>query len=367
MSPRLPRASALSFKLSRHAAACALAMLGASALAPAVAAVPSLGFSSYAGVYGYLNTQYSSALMGDVSFSINGTGDWKYNVSTSALAPTGLASATYEVVAGSVTTDPVYNIVTNDGRFGFSYSGQAEVTAFGQAPLSLHTQMTSSTVDTNPALGTSANTYQYSYSQAQFNVGYYIAPTASRAAGSYGAIVVGVTLDGSFPSLADPSIGNDAGAYLNATSSFSDTAGVSYNSSFSVSASAYDTSWTGQKTVFKKLLFQYGTPFEIRLYQYVSAGNNGSADFFNTGKISQIELPYGAVLESGAQQAGLGDASSLYGQVFNSATVDAQNTNWDFGNNGGGFTPNVPEPQTWALMLAGLLAIGKVARRRAAG
>ena len=64
---------------------------------------------------------------------------------------------------------------------------------------------------------------------------------------------------------------------------------------------------------------------------------------------------------SGAQEAGLGAAGDLYGQVFNSATPDAQNTNWDFGNNGGGFTLPVPEPECSRVM-AGTNRLLKMAR-----
>jgi hypothetical protein len=76
-------------------------------------------------------------------------------------------------------------------------------------------------------------------------------------------------------------------------------------------------------------------------------------------------LPYGATLDSGAQQAGLGSLSDLYGHVTQSATPDAVNTNWDFGNNGGGITTPVPEPSSGALMLAGAAAWAlALARRR---
>jgi hypothetical protein len=206
------------------------------------------------------------------------------------------------------------------------------------------------------------------YSTAQWNQQFYIAPTASRAAGSYGAILVGITLDGSFPA-PDPLLGiNEASAWLSAGSSFTDTAGVNYNSNFNISTHGSDPSWSGSRTVYKKLLFQYGTVFNINLYQQSYTYLNGAAEFFQTGQITEIELPFGAVLDSGAEQAGLGDVGQLYGRVFQSSNPDAENTNWDFGNNGGGFTPSIPEPQTWAMALIGLgIALRTGARRKHAG
>ena len=75
--------------------------------------------------------------------------------------------------------------------------------------------------------------------------------------------------------------------------------------------------------------------------------------------ISSIELPYAAVLATGAEQTGLGTQSQLYGTVSNALTLDDQNTNWDFGNNGGGFTPptSVPVPAASWLFGSGLLGL----------
>lgn len=335
----------------------------------AAASTPSLSFSSYASVSGYLRTDYESALLGNVSFQLSGQSDYQsYQPFYQYGSPNPHASASYNVPAGanSGITDPIYDVVTNSGQYGYSYTGEAQ--ALGT---NLKTKMSASVVDVdnnlvdpwNDNLTTSLDTH----SNASWSQQFYIAPTATKAQGSYGAILVGITLEGNFPALSDTGFYNDASAYLEASSSFQDTAGVSYSSDFEISTWSNDETWTGSKTVYKKLLFQYGTAFDIDLYQAAHVYGNGSADFFNTGYISAIEIPFGSTLESGAEQAGLGDASQLYGRVYNSASDDAENTNWDFGNNGGGFTPppaNVPLPAAAWSFIAGLMGMLSIQRRR---
>lgn len=324
---------------------------------------PSLTYSSLAYVDGTLNSSYNSPLLGNTNLNIQ--------LGSSSASGSDIATVNKTIAAGEFSNDPIYNIVTSNGQYGFSYNGTAQVQG-----TQLKTQLVSSVVNSNGDLVEQADNSSLSTrSMAGWSQGFYIGADANHSAGSYGAMLVGITLDGIFPALSDPSISNNSGAYLLASSNFTDTAGVSYSSTFNIFAN--EGTWTGSETAYKKLLFQYGTPFEISLDQWFSTYNtpvpdanskwygvdgNGNADFSHTGLISSIELPYGTTLLTGAQLAGLGSLNSLFGNVTNSATLNAINTNWDFGNNGGGFRPpsQVPVPATAWLFgsaFAGLIGL----------
>jgi hypothetical protein len=334
-------------RATRHA----LLLLAAASLLPSAQAAV-LGYSSSAQVYGYVYTDAQSTLIPGLSttqLQFYLPGDYQYSPTTA----TPLVQKSINIDPGqTVGADVVYDLVTDQGQYGFGFSGSAQVLG-----AKLKTLVETTRVDvTGAATDTVGSSTLYAYANAYWNDQWLIQADARHAAGSYGAVVVGLKLDGNFGSTASPSTRNDGSASLTAYATFTDKAGVSYQSNFSIGTSSYDTNWNGANTVYKKLLFQYGTPFNLNLSQYAYGSGNSSVDFFNTGAIESIELPFGALLESGYLEAGgsLGD----FGTVFNSATVDAENTNWDFGNNGGGFTPNVPEPESLVLALAGLGLLG---------
>lgn len=338
-----PRARRISLRKTVAAIACGLTMANASALS----------FWASASTYGWIYASVTSPLLGDVSFTINGPSDYTYWQPGQGFGGTPVASINYQIAAGQPSgLDPIYDIITASGQYALSYSGQAQVLGLD---LKTSTRTTTTDLSGNPA--TAPNSQVSSQSQAYWGQELLIGATAARPAGSYGAIIVGFTLDGNFP--------GEGSAQGTIGTSFTDTAGVSYASSFGINTWSGDASWTGSRTVFKKLLFQYGTTFSLTGNQWVSSAVNGSVNFFSTGKITYLELPFGATLLSGAEEAGLGAATQLFGNVVNSATPDDPNTNWDFGNNGGGFTPPVPEPGSAMLLLGGLGMVALLWRRRA--
>lgn len=338
-----------------------LALAGLSFGAGAQSA-PSLSFWSSAQTWGSVYTTYTSPILGTTSFQLQMPSSYAtYQPPWSFDAPQ--STMDWHVLPGQGGQDPIYDIVTSGGQYGLHATGTAQVDG-----LKLRGQMTVSTVD---ALGNAAdapNAQAYAAAYSSWNQQFLIAPTAARPAGSYGAILVGITLHGEFGTVATSASTQDyesANAYMNLRSTFTDASGVDFQSQFGVSTSSWDTSWSGSETVYKKLLFQYGTAFSLQAYQQVYAYDNASANFSHTGSVSYIELPLGATLQSGAELAGLGSVTQLYGNVVNSATVDDPNTNWDFGNNGGGFTPPpaVPEPATVLMLLGGLGVVGLRWRR----
>ncbi|MES2160225.1 MAG: PEP-CTERM sorting domain-containing protein [Pseudomonadota bacterium] len=320
-------------------------------------ATPVLNYYAAASVNGSINTSYSSALLGDVSFQLYTPSVSTYNDGSNPSHSTGVALGSYDIALGGASgADPVYDIITNNGQYGFGYSGRAEASS-----TRLRTAISTSMVD-NGAPSGPANSYLQANANAQWNQQLLITAATGRKAGDYGAFVVAMTLEGTFPAGGGY---NSASSYAQLDTSFTDSAGVSYSSGFGTSTYAGDGSWTGSRTVFKKLLFQYGTVFNLGMWQQTYATNNGAANFFDTGYVSAIELPNGAVLLSGAEQAGLGNLGQLYGVVTNAGSVDDPNTNWDFGNNGGGFTPPpVPEPDTVLMLGGGLAVLAGLARRR---
>jgi hypothetical protein len=363
------------FVKSRSALLLALiGSMGMFASGNAAAQRTHLSFSNYAQVYGSIDlTVVSSINPEPTSFRVNGPASYDsfYYSSGNPVPPSRItsASSSWNIPAGDTSsTDLLYNAITNFGQYGYSYDGQAR--AVGNR-LGASIKTTSTDVDWENPNPNGGSLYAYGYSS--YNDQWLITNRTGRTR-NYGAIVVTAQLHGSFPEPTDGSY-NSASAWLSANTSFTDRAGVNYRSDFSISASpgsyytsggtgwtSFDWSTPGVVTVQKKLLFQYGTPFNLGMTLQAYSSANGEADFFNTAEITQVELPFDVDFFTGSGDSGLEGVT--LGNLRYASTLDDPNTNWDFGNGGGAIVPGVPEPETYAMLLAGLGLLGLTARRR---
>lgn len=343
----------------------ALGSMGLTVSGQAAAVQQLLSFSSYSQVYGYASAQVNSPLLGTVNVQASGPYDYR------GTNDTGPATSTWAIPMGQSGGgggggggDLAYDIITNYGQYGYGYDGQAQ--ALGNQ---LKTKISTSSTDIDSLNPNPSYTSIWAYAQASYSDQWLITALSSKGR-KYGAIVVTAQLDGTMPALPSGQT-NSASAYLSANSSFTDISGVNYNSSFSINAynggysvpgsnASYDWSVPGTVTIQKKLLFQYGTPFNLGMTLQAYSSANGEADFFNTAKITEVEIPFDTELSTGSS----GFTGFTLGNLRSASTLDDPNTNWDFGNGGGGIIPGIPEPETYALMLAGLGLIGAVARRR---
>lgn len=319
-------------------------------------------FACAFGAQAQLSYQSSSSVVGTLELYVRGDmGDYamySYNVPGDNVAGNALASASFNLPAN--TTDPETDLgpITSNGQFGFSLNGQTKVTG-----TKMQGSLISQILDANgnPTSAQQDTTFR-SWTYSRFTDQWLINADANHAAGTYGAVILGIHLDAK-PASGAPSgtINTYYGGQLFAKSSFADPAldPTSDHSDYvGITGSSTEASWTGSGTAYKKILFKYGTPFSLTMQLNGIGFENTALEL--SGRIDSVELPYGTTLLTGAQQSGL--AGVDYGTVFNAASLNDQNTNWDFANNGGGFTPAVPEPATYALLIGGLAVVG--ARKR---
>lgn len=133
----------------------------------------------------------------------------------------------------------------------------------------------------------------------------------------------------------------------------------------------YATDWlsgsgTINRTITLAVPFTYGTPQYVKAELNAWLSEDGFIDLFNTARIVSIEVPEDtAVFSYGDYIAGSGLGFSVLGGVSgDSLPGGAGGFFAGLGGGGGGYTPPVPEPGTWAMLLAGLGLLGFAARRR---
>ena len=110
--------------------------------------------------------------------------------------------------------------------------------------------------------------------------------------------------------------------------------------------------------------FQYGTAQYVKSEADAQLWGEGNLDFSHSVEVVEVEVPEGTTFYSYAsyltgEELGFNVAGGIDGNTLPGGAGEY------FGSGGGGTViPGVPEPETYAMMLAGLALVGWSARRR---
>lgn len=318
-------------------AAVCLALLGT----PASAQTSVFRYESWANAYSYeysTTTVYDLATLGTIYETTGNTyldSQYQYTASRDTLVgfsgpfiqrdTSGVLSAT-GAWSGSAQTGPGYN--------------KAGVSLFGAASANQLFEAENTAANYGIRLTTEAT--RYATAQSRYDE-IFLMTQAGNAPGS-GQFTVNLTLTG---------MHDGVGSFYFSVTQFDSNqfqTGV-YGLS---SSQLYDYNLGGVQSFTAPIAatfnFEYNIPTLLTFSLSTSVSDNGSVDLMNTALVTGIDLPSGTAIyfQSGAGSGAYGAlGGSGYGQ---------------FG--GGGGPPPIPEPQTYAMLLAGLALIGAIARKR---
>jgi hypothetical protein len=312
------------------AVAVSCASLSASALADASTSGP-LSFSTYASVSGTLI--HYAADTGFPDAQLAGPADVQTWAAYQGGTPNPIASSNWSLGGGGDpgSHDPTYNLLTVDDLYNFTFAGQAQVLG-----TQLKAQISTAYTDVSNSMVRSSMS---AWSSASITDHWLITSPAASGPGSFGRIRITFSLDGK--------LSGNAFSQMTVQSNFLDWQNLQHVSGQTITASSGDGPYSQIGTAL--LLFEYGVPFTFSAQLNAFSADNGNSDFFNTAKLTNIEMPIGTTLITGALQSAIEPAP--YGTVWNSTAADL-------------IVSSVPEPETYAMLLAGLAILGTMVRWR---
>ena len=341
-------------------------ILGASVLSPAAHAQSQFSVFSAIQGYAYANTETTviDVATGLITDQASGTSsyssfyqqDLKYSaVGNPPVSP--LASVTLDALSqpfrqrgDAVGSTSASWTATAETEYGVNKAGAS---IFGAAPAAGQPIEVS---DGTTRIKFTADPHRNVYAQSTWQDLFVLTPQNPADLGRPAVFDVTVKINGKFT--------QETGSFYYNIRNF-DGSQAYYDSSdnyFSASAATGDLVSFGDPVPVEKIYnFTpiYGNPFLITATLVASIGDAaGSVDLLHTAKVTDIKIPTNAAISflSGASGGAYGGISGgVFGQYGSGGGG---------GGGGGPILPPVPEPQTYALMLAGLAIIVTVARRR---